>query len=88
MSKTILIDNQEYISINEFAKEVGYSPQGIYKRINNPLNPLNELVKTVKGVKYLPKSSITVFSVETVIENSGNVDDLKEKIISKIKPCL
>lgn len=72
MSKTIFIDNQEYISINEFAKEVGYSPQGIYKKINNPLNPLNELVKTVKGVKYLPKSSISVFSVETVIENSGN----------------
>lgn len=72
MSKTLIIDNQEYISINEFAKEVGYSPQGIYKKINNPLNPLNELVKTVKGVKYLPKSSISVFSVETVIENSGN----------------
>lgn len=80
MSKTIFIDNQEYISINEFAKEVGYSPQGIYKKINNPLNPLSGLVKTVKGVKYLPKSSISVFSVETVEEKTDNNlnEDLKD----------
>ena len=49
MSKSIIIDNQEYISINEFARVVEYSPQGIYKMINNPLNPLYSLVKKVKG---------------------------------------
>ena len=28
MSKTMIIDNQEYISVNEFAKVVGYSING------------------------------------------------------------
>lgn len=70
MSK--IIDNEEYISIKEFAAAIGYTPQGVYKKINNPLNPLHDLVKTVKGVSYLPKSSISVISAATVIEKTEN----------------
>ena len=67
-----IINNQEYLTIKEFAAAVGYTPQGIYRIINNDLNNLSKVVKTVKGVKYIPKSSIFAISAEFVNENETN----------------
>lgn len=67
-----IINNQEYLTIKEFAAAVGYTPQGIYRMINNNLNDLSKVVKTVKGVKYIPKSCISVISAEFVNENEEN----------------
>lgn len=78
MSKSIFIDNQEYITVNEFSSLADYTPQGIYKMIKNPLNPLNSLVKTIKGVKYLPKSSVSLVFLD--VDEKNNLNSLNENL--------
>lgn len=75
---SIIIKNQEYLTIKEIAEIIGYTPQGIYKKINNQLNPLNTLVKTVKGVKYLPKDSVSLLVSE--IGEEGSLNDLNNSL--------
>lgn len=77
---SILLNNEEYLTIKELAEQIGYTPQALYKKINNPLNPLNKLVKTVKSVKYLPKSCISVISEE--VENLKPLNDLNHNLNS------
>lgn len=67
-----IINGQEYLTIKEFAEAIGYTPQALYKQLNNPLNPLNLSVERVKSIKYLPKSLISSYIESTEKENSLN----------------
>lgn len=50
------MENQETISIKEYAEAKGISVQAVYKRLNKPLNPLNPFVVEVESKKRLLKS--------------------------------
>lgn len=48
----------EYISIKEFAKRAGITPQAVYKQIDNKLQPF---VKLVNGKKALQIEALSLF---------------------------
>ena len=50
--------NKDYLTIKEFAKEVGISQQAVYKQLNNKLKPY---LKEVDNKKMLEKSALELF---------------------------
>lgn len=58
------MDENEYISIAEFAERVNRSPQIIYKRIK-PGKALAPYTKQINGNKYISVAALDFYSVET-----------------------
>ena len=50
---------KEYLSIKDFANEVGVSQQAIYKQLNNKLKPY---LRVVENKKMLEKTALSLFS--------------------------
>lgn len=67
---------EQYLTIAEFAKKVGLSPQALYLRLDKDLK---EYVKVIKGKKSLEIGALSLFDVE--IEKEIKPED---EIISKL----
>ncbi|MBR6878415.1 MAG: hypothetical protein IKM95_03400, partial [Bacteroidales bacterium] len=52
------MDQEEYLSIAEFAKRVGLTPQGVYKQLNNRLSTY---VKVHNGKKRISTKALELF---------------------------
>lgn len=64
------MDEQQYVSIKEFARRVGVSPQAIYKRLNQVGNRLNNYIKLVGNQRMLNIQALQdVYGIEVVNEN-------------------
>lgn len=61
---------EQYLSIAEFSKLVGLTPQAIYPRLEKDLR---EFVKTIKGRKSLDIAALELFDV--IIEKEVKIED-------------
>lgn len=64
------IDQEELLTVREFAEKAGVSVQAVYKRLNNSLNPYIQLVKGRKMLKSSALSDIYGVNVEQPFNHS------------------
>ena len=76
-----MVDNEVYISVNEFSQLVGLSRQTVYKRMRQDLSPF---VKVVDKRKMLSEQALRLFEVDKVVNQSVN-HGLQEEINQQVK---
>ena len=64
---------KEYLSIKDFAFEVGISQQAIYKQLNNKLKTY---LKTINGKKMIEKSALSLY------KKNNNSIEVEQKILN------
>lgn len=72
------MDNKEYLTIKEFGKLAGVTPQSIYQRLETTLQPY---LKVVKGKKYVNiKALKDLYNIDIEQDVKENVKDLEQEI--------
>ena len=80
------MDQDEYISIAEFAKRAGITPQAVYKQLNNQVdNRLSTYVKVHNGKKRLHVKALELF-LSTGVKTSLTtfLNQLTTRLITKL----
>lgn len=77
------MENQEYITVKEFAERAGVSAQAVYKALNKKLSPY---LKEVDGKKMLNIQALQdIYGISGIKEDEQNIDN---ELISFLKDQL
>lgn len=77
------MNNDEYISIKEFADKSGTSPQNIYQRMKQ--GSLNQFVKSLNGKKYINIKALELFDQSNFKSNSTCLKKVEQELESSLK---
>lgn len=77
------MDDQQYITVKEFAQRAGISQQSVYQRLNKKNNKLCKYMKVVNGKKIIDIQALQdLYSIglNNEIEQSDNDKELKQVV--------
>lgn len=83
------MSKDEYISIAEFARRAGVTPQAVYKQLNNQVdNQLTTYVKIMNGKKRLHVNALKIFLSTNLnrVDNQFNnqVDNFSQPVVNQV----